>query len=327
MKQFNINEELIYSLIIEDLEGAITQENKLLLQQWRDETEDNEKVYQDFLNVQSNIDKLYHENHCNADLSWELLDKKISVDKKSNPQINFRLWYKVAAVLFCILSIGGYFIWQNNYITISTEKDMALTHVVLPDGTSVNLNSETTIRYNKANFLTNRKLELLAGEVFIEVVKHNAYQFSVDMGGVVAEDIGTSFNVLKNDQKVAVVVEEGKVALKSTQANEQVLLTPGKLGVYDAKTKSLISTNNTDLNYKAWLNKDFFFQEMPLNQVVNELGKVYQVPIEIKSDKLKERKLTARLHYQTLDSVLAVISESLQCKVTREEKVYALSDN
>lgn len=327
MKQFNINEELIYNLIIEDLEGSITNENKLLLAHWRNETQDNEKVYQDFLNVQKNIDQLYNLNHRNADSSWKLLDEKLSSDQKPSSQRSFSLWYKIAAILFLILSVGTYFIWNNSYITISTNNNIALTHVVLPDGTEVNLNSATTIRYNKANFLKNRKLQLLNGEIFIHVVKHNASQFSVDLGNVLAQDIGTSFNVLKNGHKVAVVVEEGIVALKSTTTNEQVLLTPGKLGIYDAKTKSLISTNNTDLNYKAWVNRDFFFQEMSLSQVVNELGKVYQVPIEIKSNKLKNRKLTARLHYQTLDSALVVISESLQCKVTREEKAYVLSDN
>jgi ferric-dicitrate binding protein FerR (iron transport regulator) len=124
-----------------------------------------------------------------------------------------------------------------------------------------------------------------------------------------------------------VIVEEGKVAMKRRSAGDQVLLTPGMLGVYNTGTKQLRRTNNTDPNYKAWVDKKFIFREMPFEQVAAQLKKVYKIPLIIKGDDLKSRKLTARLHYQTLDSVLEVISASLQCKVVKEQNVYVLSAN
>lgn len=38
------------------------------------------------------------------------------------------------------------------------------------------------------------------------------------------------------------------------------------------------------------------------------------------------RKLTAHLHYQTPDSALKVITATLQCKMTREEGSYILTE-
>ena len=173
--------------------------------------------------------------------------------------------------------------------------------------------------------MVNRKLILLQGEVFVKVVNHDGPQFRIDLGEVQAADIGTSFNVSRNDQKISVIVEEGEVALGQADKSEQVLLTAGKLGVYDIDTKALSSVGNPDVNYKAWMDKHFIFQEVPFEQVAGQLEKVYKIPLEIKGAALKNRKLTARLHYQTLDSVLAVISASLQCKVTKENNTYVLS--
>ncbi|WP_316812782.1 FecR family protein [Pedobacter heparinus] len=332
MKQFETNEELIYALIIDDLDGSITPENKELLEQWRATGPDQEKTYQDFLSVQVSMDKLYHKNGYDPQVSWDSLDSKITrQDNESLPAVkpmrNPGLWYKVAAAVLITCALGYYFIDQSRYVLISTADNAAITRVVLPDGTEVNLNAATKIRYRKNDFEENRKLELLTGEVFIQVTKHTSSQFRVELGDIEAEDIGTSFNVNRNEEKITVVVEEGKVALKHLDLHQEILLTAGKQGVYDTKRKHLLAADNLNVNYKAWLDKDFVFQEIPVSQVAEQLQQAYQFPIDIKGARLKDRKLTARLHYQTLDSALAVISASLQCKVTKEKDTYVLSDN
>lgn len=332
MKPFETQEELIYALIIDDLEGSISPENKQLLEKWRAEGPDREKTYQDFLSVQVNMDKLYRKNGYDIQTSWESLNRKITAQDDEpgtvvKPLRNTSLWYKIAAAVLLTCALGYYFIDQSRYVLISTADNAAITRMVLPDGTEVNLNAATKIKYRKDNFEENRKLELLRGEVFIHVIKQTSSQFRVELGDVEAEDIGTSFNVTRNDEKITVVVEEGKVALKHLDLNQEILLTAGKLGVYDTKRKHLLAADNLDVNYKAWLDKDFVFQEIPVVQVAEQLQKVYQVPIDIRGARLKDRKLTARLHYQTLDSVLAVVSASLQCKVTKEKDTYVLSDN
>lgn len=317
MEQFETTEE-VYSHIIDDLEGTILPENKLILDKWRTESGTNEKIYQDFLSVQLNMDKLYSREGYDVQESWESLDQKIKQPARF-------LWYKIAAAVLLTLSVGYYFILADKYVTLSTETLAAVSKVILPDGTIVNLNTGTTIKYSKNDFMANRKLILLQGEVFVKVVNHDGPQFRIDLGEVQAADIGTSFNVSRNDQKISVIVEEGEVALGHADKSEEVVLTAGKVGIYNIDTKVLSSAGNPDVNYKAWMDKFFIFQEVPFEQVAGQLEKVYKMPLEIKGASLKNRKLTARLHYQTLDSVLAVISASLQCKVTKENNTYVLS--
>ncbi len=330
MKDFDAHEEFIHSLIIDDIDQTITSENKELLDQWRASDQANEKTYQEFANIQLGMDKLFTRSNQDVALSWEALDRKIT-DQTDHltihkPSRKISLWYKVAAAVLVIISVGYYFMLQSKYIVVSTAKDASITRVKLPDGTELNLNASTVVKYDK-DFINNRKLELLEGEVFIHVVKHDGPQFTLGLGELEAQDIGTSFNVVRNPNKIAVVVEDGEVALKHISLNTEVRLTKGKSGTYNMDTKKLSSADNTNLNYKSWVDKKFIFQDVLIGDVIRQLGQVYQTPIHINSESLKNRRLTARLHYQTLDSALNVISASLQCKITREKDTYVLSNN
>jgi transmembrane sensor len=332
MAEYQYNEELIYELIIEDLDETISSSDKVILQQWRAADAANEETYLEFLNVQRSIDKLYGLNS-DADASWESLEKKLSIpdDATLKPvvkKLNLEFYLRIAAVLLLISSVGYYFMAQGKYAVISTSGNASATRIVLPDETVVNLNASTKIKYNKEDFLLERTLEVLDGEVFIQVVKHQGAQFKVIAGDVEAEDIGTSFNVENKDNNVSVTVEEGKVALKHKGTKQQLLLSAGTVGTFNSDTKQLAIAYNSDLNYKSWLNKRFDFNGMVLSKVASQLAEVYQVPVVVKGNVLNNRKFTvANLHYQTIDSALAVISASLQCKITREKGTYVLSDN
>jgi transmembrane sensor len=328
MKEFETNEEIIYGLIVDDLDNALSIENKRILEQWRQASLENEKVYQEFFNVHINIDKLFELKGYDPQSSWEVLDRKISRDTDTSRVVNMRpkkvkIWYGIAASIMIIISAGYYFGFKNSDEIISSGQQA--TYVVLPDSTRIDLNSATRIRYNKRNFLKNRKLELLSGEVFINIVNHKLPQFKLVMGEVEAFDIGTSFSVIRDTKVINVVVENGVVALRQPSINKEVMLTAGKLGTYNLETKSLTALDNLNPNYKSWINKEFVFNEVPLRDVVDQLSDVYKEPILIKDAELKNRKFSAKMHYQTLDSVIAVISASLQCKAVKSEGTYIIS--
>lgn len=328
MKEFETNEEIIYGLIIDDLDHAISKENKRILEQWRQASVENEKVYQEFLNVHVNMDKLFELKGYDPQSSWEALDKKLDDKGSAGPRIDIRVnkdrrWYAIAASILVIVSIGYFFGFRDSYEIISTGSKAM--YVILPDSTRVDLNSTSTIRYDKKNFLKSRRVELLKGEVFINVTNHKLPQFKLVIGEVEALDIGTSFSVVKTEHTVQVIVENGIIALKQPATEQQVMLTPGKLGTYAIDNKKLRAIDNLNPNYKSWINKEFVFKEVPLWDVAVQLSNVYKEPILIEDAELKNRKLTAKLHYQTLDSVIAVISASLQCKSIKSKGTYILS--
>jgi len=330
MKQSETNEAMIHSLIIEDLEQTISAEDKVKLEEWRNASAVNARTYSDFADIQLNLDKLYHRNGYDPDHSWTMLDQKITSTEQerktfdNKPGYGKSFWIRAAAALFLISTAGYFLANRQQYQVVDTTENSAISKLVLPDGTELALNSGTIIKYDKKNFSRDRKLILESGEVFIHVIKHDGNQFSIDLGDVEVKDIGTSFNVTKNDSHASVVVEEGKVAMIH-DSGEEVLLSQGMRGIFYAGSKQLEKQHNKDLNYKSWLNKKFIFNATPLQQVAIQLEKAYKVPLIIEEDNLKLKKLTAKLHYQTLDSALEVISASLQCKVTKAQNAYVLS--
>lgn len=329
MERFETNEEIIYALIIEDLDQTISPENRLILMTWRAASAENEKTYQDFLSIQVNLDKLSLEKGFDVEESWTALDEKLSATHVITPASAkiqpLKLWMSVAATVLVVFGLGYYFLGYPDYEVITTADKS--TSITLPDGTHVHLNAGTEIKYSKRNFKTDRELQLIKGEAFVDVSKHDGAPFHVSMDNVEAYDIGTSFNLIKNSKSIQIIVEEGMVAMKDLAAKKEVMLSAGKIGIYDLNSQKLHATDNLDINYKAWLNKRFVFKNASLTEVVSQLEKAYHFPVSIDGTELKSRKLTANLHYETLDSALAVISASLQCKTIKLKDAYMLSDN
>lgn len=344
MNNNEANESFIFSLIIEDLEETISAEHKIILDQWRKDAVENETLYQEFHGLQTNLDKLVERHEVDAHQSWTILDQKLNQqaspvvieNTKENHIKNQPLkliksktlpyfWMKIAATLLILSTLGyGYFFWKNKDVVINTGTAV-LSNVLLPDGTDLKLNAGTIISYSKNNFLADRKLVLVKGEAFIQVAANSDSQFRVEMGAMEAKDIGTRFNISRNEAQSTVIVEEGEVEFRESGTTKKVNLTAGKLGVYDVTHKTLVALDNPDLNYKAWLDKRFVFTEVPLQVVVQKLEKVFQTRIEIEGQSLKDRKLTAKLQYQDLDSVLEVISATLDCKLSKADGKFVLS--
>ncbi|MCX2479281.1 FecR domain-containing protein [Pedobacter sp. MC2016-15] len=331
MEEFETNEEFIYSLIIDELDELISPEKKHLLQSWRAASPENEATYQEFVSIQQNIDLLYQNQAYTPQESWEVLDQKLAATQTGRMSVrrNRELgsWLKIAASVMLILSIGYYFVNNARYTIVENGKNAAVKNVFLPDGTQLALNGGASIRYISTDFNTDRKVKLLKGEVFVKVKHDQKYPFVVDLGEVQARDIGTSFNIIKNDRDITVTVEEGKVALERASTAESVLLGMGLTGRYSLSTKKLIKEQNQDVNYKAWADKKFVFVETPLKEVTSQLSKVYRTQIAVNGNELKKKKLTAHLYYQTPDSALNVIAATLQCRLTVSKGGFILSDN
>jgi len=329
MEEFDTNEEFIYSLIIDELDEQISPDKKQLLDNWRALNPANESTYHEFVRIQQHIDKLYEMQAYTPEESWGTLDKKIDQLGLHKPFIskNLRTWLSVAASISLLFSIGYYFIDHTKYIVVANAPNAAVKTVFLPDGTQLDLNAGASVRYIGRDFNTDRVLELLDGEVFVKVKHDDRYPFVVDLDKLEARDIGTSFNIIKDQRNITLTVEEGKVALKKNSDSQSILLTGGTTARYSSLTGELTAEKNKDANYKAWADKDFVFVETPLKEVTRQLSKVYHTPISVSGNELKRKKLTAHLHYQTPDSALNVIAATLQCKLTNSKGGYILSDN
>ena len=100
-----------------------------------------------------------------------------------------------AAISFLLLSAAllFHYSYNSNYITVTVPKGET-RQLVLPDGSTVWLNSASTFKYPK-KFGKKRLVYLEDGEGFFDIVHDEKVPFVVEASGIKTNVLGTSFVV------------------------------------------------------------------------------------------------------------------------------------
>ena len=151
--------------------------------------------------------------------------------------------------------------------------------VVLPDGSKVWLNSESSIRY-PASFGDKERKVFVTGESFFEVAKNKDKPFRVVSGDVTIEALGTQFNVnsYSNEPFFSTTLVEGSVLI--TKGTAENILKPGQLAKL-TKDNFEIAQVNID-SAIAWKNNQFKFKDTPLDAIMRQIERWYDADVEYK---------------------------------------------
>lgn len=173
--------------------------------------------------------------------------------------------------------------------TISTPrgKDYEL---VLSDGTVVLLNADSKITF-PTRFTGNKRTVKLVGEAYFKVSKNKHRPFIVETGNLYTKVLGTEFNLKAYPHSdVNVTLIKGSVAVKAE--GKEVMLKPGENAEYSENKDIEVTTVDTE-GYIQWKDGYFYFDNVPLIDVVRDLGRWYNVNIEIRNNSL----MSYRLHF------------------------------
>jgi len=158
------------------------------------------------------------------------------------------------------------------YDTLVNPRGSTPYHLQLVDGTKILVNAATTIRYPKIFNGKDRKVELLSGEAYFEVVHNEAMPFSVTTHHVTIEDIGTHFNISAYDDEKAVTATLVEGSIK---VNNRVIQ-PGEQAI----SGEHLIVQKADLEETlAWTNGLFHFEHADLQNVMRQLARVYDVQV------------------------------------------------
>jgi ferric-dicitrate binding protein FerR (iron transport regulator) len=199
--------------------------------------------------------------------------------------------YMITAAASVILIIGLFF----NTVSYTTNPGQQLT-VVLPDGSSVDLNAASTLTHQRFFWSQNRKITL-DGEAFFKVTSGTNFTVATKLATI--EVLGTQFNVKNRAKEFKVGCYEGKVRV-SIQENQQKILQKGE-GV-SLKNKKLIEETITDQE-PLWKKGESIFNSAPLFNVLDELERQYD--IVFKRNKIDQNQLfTGGFNYNDLNIAL-----------------------
>lgn len=169
----------------------------------------------------------------------------------------------------------------TEYNTISTPAG-GKYQIVLSDGTSVWLNSASSLRYPVTGFREKERKVELTGEAYFEVAKMNQgsrhVPFVVASPGQEVEVLGTHFNIksYRDEELTTTTLLEGRVRVSRPNKFEQVLQ-PGQQAQVSAGIKILTVDTSTSV---AWKNGLFKFENASIQEIMRQFSRWYDVDVK-----------------------------------------------
>ena len=200
-----------------------------------------------------------------------------------------------------------------NTLTVPYGKRFTLK---LSDGTKVNLNAGTSLRY-PVKFIEgqNRQVFVETGEAYFNVTKDAKHPFIVSNNKVNIRVLGTQYNVSSypEDINVSTVLVEGSVSLYNSgdvyKTENATLLKPGYLADWDKRNKS-IKIEKADIEvHTAWINGRIILKHMKFGNIIKKLERHYNVKIKNNNKSLEEELITATFDIETIEQVFELINE------------------
>lgn len=245
------------------------------------------------------------------------LNKSSEVVKINHSASFIRL--AVAAAVVIILGIPSLMRFYTRTIESGAGEHQ---DVILPDGSSIALNAETTVKYHPLWWSISREI-ILDGEAYFEVEKGKDFVVKSDLASTAV--LGTSFNIFSRGSRYEVTCLTGKVMVFAADEDSKVYLVPDQKAVLEnsgiLKTKSLIEANESIL----WTENEFFFTSVSFDSVLEEIERQYGVIIS--SDIGEDLIYTGNFsRMQDLETILDLVCKPFGIKFEKtKEETYLVS--
>jgi transmembrane sensor len=177
---------------------------------------------------------------------------------------------------------------RNTTETMTTPCGKIIT-LTLSDGTVVKLNAASSITFPQT-FSGRERVVRLRGEAFFEV-KHDArHPFVVQTDYFRTTVLGTHFNITAySPSRASVTLIEGKVRVQNRRSNA-LTLAPEEQAVF-LKGGSLGKQKADIYPCLQWQKGFFYFDETPLQEILLELGRWYNIDIQFRNKKALDEKM------------------------------------
>jgi ferric-dicitrate binding protein FerR (iron transport regulator) len=295
--------------------------------------------------------------HTSSDEDSEDLDLIVTVHKSSQPagrlqrkRIALFATASVAVILFFVTI--SYFkqsssdgVQPSSSSNLFYAKKGSKTQIKLPDGSSVWLNADSKLDYDKNFNLSLREVHL-TGEAFFDVVKNVKKPFIVHTGTTDIKVLGTAFNVRNYplDKITETSLIRGSVEVLEKASGKKWLLVPNEKLVLEKATVPLeenkkSTVGNTPakpavaaikkLTYQSndtipvetyWVNNKLYFINETFSDVSKKMERWYDVDFEFKNKAREKMVMYGTFKNETLQQALDALQFSFGFKYAIENK-------
>jgi len=290
------------------------------------------------------LTKFWNSANCLIELAVPL-HKPSTRTKLGRCATDWRVTFATFALLV-ILTVAVIFQWllsstsiaNGIYVTAIGERQTK----ILADGSVMSINTDSQIQVQYEDGL--RKIRVLRGEVHFDVAPDPGRPFEVYAGNGMVRAVGTSFSVHLLNQKVKVLVSEGKVDLSVTNSptdmpalegsgisatenkfNSKEIafrklesLNAGHSAIFSQKIDEIHKLDNETLKRKLlWQEGVLAFSGDSLDEIVREINRYTPMIIEIADPSLRNLKIGGRFKTSDINAIFEVLETSFGIQVSR----------
>jgi len=252
-----------------------------------------------------------------------------------------KLIFRAAACsILVIVSIWLYRLDSSRPAGQGTQNEVATSmsksRVQLPDGSTVILNRQSKLVYNKDFGVSKREITL-TGEAYFDIAKNEAVPLTVIAGPVRIRVMGTAFNVraYSTDSMIETSLIRGSIEVSSSddpertirmRPNEKIIFgkdntpspaSPGANNVQGRKPAQTfvqmnrIQPNPTDssINEIVWVQDKLVFSKEPFYSLAQKMERWYQIKIRFRDKISAQLSLTGSLEKENLTEALDALQQ------------------
>lgn len=232
-------------------------------------------------------------------------------------------WLKVAAVFAGLITIGiSLYYYNNSLFYENTNLTANVTEIILPDGSSVSLDKNSTLSYKK-NWLNNFNREVeLSGRAFFQIQKQTSHGFQVITSESQVEVLGTKFTVSDNFGKTQVVLNEGKIRVISNKINKTfVLSNQGEQLIISREGIVKHGIINKNL-YFSWLQDKLNLNNCKVSETLDFLTDSYNLNFEMKDKDALEKHLFGSAPSDNPELIIEAIANITDKRIKKTEHTF-----
>lgn len=276
----------------------------------------------------SNSEQIYQTILAGMDGGSSTLNEEKTIKRKPRRRLNLKVWQMAAAVL--LLIVAGLWWWfpADPTLTFSTGNGEQMT-LLLPDSSRVQLNANSTLTYNKQWNDEDIREVHLSGEAYFSVSsrRQSGQKFAVITSDITIEVLGTIFNVNSREEKTAVFLEEGEIALSIHQQEvPPKLMQPGEMLTYSSEEERILINEEAPSPefFTSWKDGVLIFESIPLAEVLEKIEEIYGIAFQVRDSVNYQRTLRTGLPMQEIDLLIPILEQSLGLTIHKTDTYYVV---
>lgn len=327
-----MNEELLIRYLTQQCSPEELKE----VEQWLAQSPDHARQLFELEQVAALRDELHYDRSECKEHAWQQIQARIAAKhtRHTRTRIYRYLSWGVAAAITVLLLLDLFRPLAGNEAPQVTETWTTVyapigqrASVTLADGTQVDLNAGTTLRYPDHLAQAGQRRVVLDGEARFSVKADSTRPFYVKTRLLNIRVTGTLFNVKAYaGESNEIGLLKGKVEVECDSTRRRIRLRPNELLTVSPDADMQLKADQNLDNFCAWTEGEIAYTNRTLQEICRDLERRFDVHIIIQDKGLAEKVFTCHAVGKdiSIDRVLDLLKDTHQLTYRKRNRTYKI---